>query len=129
MSGDDDEGEEDYEVVPVEADDDGDVAMDVVALGDGEHDSEEKKPRMSKAEKAALHAAQPHRTSLLPSHPLLHDTLLPLWETARKADLSKEERKAAIAELWGAVKGRVGEVSRGHKGGRVLQTVRLFGQN
>jgi pumilio family protein 6 len=83
----------------------------------------EKRPKMSKAERAALHAAQPHRTSLLPSHPLLHGTLLPLWETARRADLGKEERKVAVKELWEAVKGRVGEVSRGHKGGRVLQTV------
>ena len=83
----------------------------------------EKLPRLSRAEKAALHAAQPHRTALLPSHPLLHDTLLPLWETARRADLGKEERKVAVNELWEAVKGRVGEVSRGHKGGRVLQTV------
>jgi len=84
----------------------------------------EKKPRMTKDERAALHAAQPHRTALLPSHPLLHDTLLPLWETARRADLEKEERKVAVKELWEAVKGRVAEVSRGHKGGRVLQTVR-----
>lgn len=28
-----------------------------------------------------------------------------------------------MAELWAAVKGRVGEVRGGHKGGRVLQTV------
>ena len=58
-----------------------------------------------------------------PSHPLLKDHLLPLWEEARKADLTKDERKAAIAKLWEATKGRVAEVSRGHKGGRVLQTV------
>jgi hypothetical protein len=77
--------------------------------------SEEKKPRMSKEERAALHAAQPHRTALLPSHPLLHDTLLPLWEVARRVDLGKEERKVAVKELWEAVKGRVAEVSRGHK--------------
>lgn len=83
----------------------------------------EKRPKLSKAERAALHAAQPHRTALLPSHPLLHGTLLPLWETARRADLGKEERKVAVKELWESVKGRVGEVSRGHKGGRVLQTV------
>lgn len=63
---------------------------------------------------------------MLPSHPLLHDTLLPLWETARKADLSKEERKVAVRELYEAVKGRVKEVGRGHKGGRVLQTVRFI---
>lgn len=95
------------------------------AEGEGHSGEEppEKRPKMSKAERAALHAAQPHRTALLPSHPLLHGTLLPLWETARKSDLGKEERKAAVAELWEAVKGRVGEVSRGHKGGRVLQTV------
>ncbi|KIR26820.1 pumilio domain-containing protein [Cryptococcus deuterogattii LA55] len=95
-----------------------DVDMDD---GDAQGAAQEKK-RLSKAEKQALHAAQPHRTTLLPSHPLLHDTLLPLWETARRADLSKEERKKAITELWEAVKGRVIEVSRGHKGGRVLQT-------
>ncbi|KAK8869901.1 hypothetical protein IAR55_000469 [Kwoniella newhampshirensis] len=92
--------------------------------GDG---MEIEKKRMTKAEKQAIHAAQPHRTTLLPSHPLIHDTLLPLWETARRADLSKEERKKAISELWAAVKGRVGEVSRGHKGGRVLQTIVKFG--
>ena len=85
----------------------------------------EKRPRLTKVERAALHAAQPHRTSLLPSHPLLHDQLLPRWETARRADLSKEERRKAVHELWNSVKGRVGEVSRGHKGGRVLQTVRF----
>ncbi|WVR05080.1 hypothetical protein IAU60_002092 [Kwoniella sp. DSM 27419] len=93
--------------------------------GDGE--PQEKKPKLSKAEKAAIHAAQPHRTTLLPSHPLLHDTLLPLWETARRADLSKEDRKKAIQELYEAVKGRVAEVSRGHKGGRVLQTIVKYG--
>lgn len=91
--------------------------------GDGEADAIEKKPRMSKTERAALHAAQPHRTALLPSHPLLQDTLLPLWEVARRADLGKEERTKAVRELYEAVKGRIGEVSRGHKGGRVLQTV------
>lgn len=83
----------------------------------------EKKGKMTKAERAALHAAQPHRTSLLPSHPLLQDTLLPLWETARRSDTPKDERNTAIKELWQAVKGRVAEISRGHKGGRVLQTV------
>jgi hypothetical protein len=102
---------------------DGDEAMEVDG-GEGEVDGPaEKRPRMTKDERAALHAAQPHRTALLPSHPLLHDKLLPLWEKARRADLSKEERKKAVAELWDSVKGRVGEVSRGHKGGRVLQTV------
>ncbi|KAE8538083.1 hypothetical protein D1P53_006150 [Cryptococcus gattii VGV] len=100
-----------------------DVDMDD---GDAQGAAPEKK-RLSKAEKQALHAAQPHRTTLLPSHPLLHDTLLPLWETARRADLSKEERKKAITELWEAVKGRVIEVSRGHKGGRVLQTIVKYG--
>jgi pumilio family protein 6 len=84
----------------------------------------EKRPKLSKAEKAALHAAQPHRTSLLPSHPLLHGTLLPLWEKARRADLGKEERKVAVKELYESAKGRIAEISRGHKGGRVLQTVR-----
>lgn len=70
-----------------------------------------------------MHASQPHRTSLLPSAPLLRDTLLPLWEEARRADLSKEERSKKIKELYEGVKGRVREVARGHKGGRVLQTV------
>jgi pumilio family protein 6 len=84
-------------------------------------------PRFSyPAEKAALHAQQPHRTTLLPSHPLLKDTLLPLWEDARRADLSKEERNKKIKGLYEAVKGRVREVGRGHKGGRVLQTVSCF---
>lgn len=86
------------------------------------HGPEEKRPRLSKEEKAALHAAQPHRVTLLPSHALLQE-LIPLWEPARRADTSKEERRAAIEALWAAVKGRVGEVSRGHKGGRILQTV------
>ncbi|TYJ56605.1 hypothetical protein B9479_002697 [Cryptococcus floricola] len=104
-----------------------DVEMGEDGAAEGAEGAQEKKPRMTKAEKLALHAAQPHRTSLLPSHPLLQDTLLPLWETARRADLSKEDRKKAIVELWEAVKGRVGEVSRGHKGGRVLQTIVKYG--
>lgn len=83
----------------------------------------EKRPRMSKAEKLAMHAAQPHRTSLLPSHPLLHDRLLPLWEVARRVEMGKEERKKAVEELYEAAKGRILEISKGHKGGRVLQTV------
>jgi pumilio family protein 6 len=58
----------------------------------------------------------------LPSHQLLQE-LLPLWEPARRADISKEERIKAVKELWAAAKGRVGEISRGHKGGRILQTV------
>lgn len=74
-----------------------------------------------------MHAAQPHRTTLLPSHPLLQDTLLPLWEQARRADISKQERTEAISALWNAVKGRVKEVARGHKGGRVLQTIVKYG--
>jgi pumilio family protein 6 len=113
-------GEEDldYDEVEIEADGDGDVAMDEPA---------EKKPRMSKSEKAALHAAQPHRTALLPSYPLLQDTLLPLWETARKTDVPKEERTKAVKELYQAVKGRILEISKGHKGGRVLQTVSYEG--
>ncbi|RXK38341.1 hypothetical protein M231_04383 [Tremella mesenterica] len=82
----------------------------------------EKKVRMTKAERAALHAAQPHRTTLLPSYPLLQDTLLPLWEKARRSDLAKEERKTTIAELWTAAQGRVGEIFRSHKGARILQT-------
>lgn len=80
-------------------------------------------PAVATAEKLALHATQPHRTTKLPSHPLLQDKLLPLWEEARKADITKEERQAAIKQLWETVKGRVAEVARGHKGGRVLQTV------
>lgn len=114
------EEQDDDEMSIDEREDDGDAAE----AGGEDAGPAEKKPRLSKAEKAALHAAQPHRTTLLPSHPLLHGTLLPLWETARRADLGKEERKKAVSELWDAVKGRVGEVSRGHKGGRVLQTVR-----
>ena len=94
----------------------------------GEEDLESgpsvKKPRMSKEERSALHAAQPHRTSLLPSYPLLQNTLLPMWEVARRADTEKEERQKAIKGLWEAVKGRVAEISRNHKGTRVLQTVR-----
>lgn len=109
----------DYDEVEAEADGDGDVAMDGPEGGE----PAEKKPRMSKSEKAALHAAQPHRTALLPSYPLLQDTLLPLWETARKTDSPKEERTKAVKELYQAVKGRILEISKGHKGGRVLQTV------
>lgn len=82
-------------------------------------------------ERAALHATQPHRTTLLPSYTLLQNTLLPLWETARQttspsnsgAGVTVAERKEAVAQLWSAVKGRVGEVKGGHKGGRILQTV------
>ncbi|RSH91237.1 pumilio domain member 6 [Saitozyma podzolica] len=99
------------------------VAQDKSAGG---AEGSEKKPRLSKAEKAALHAAQPHRTTLLPSHPLLQE-LSPLWETARRAEMPKEERKKAIDELWNAVKGRVGEISKGHKGGRILQTIVKYG--
>ncbi|WRT67016.1 uncharacterized protein IL334_003982 [Kwoniella shivajii] len=110
----------------------GDAALDNSAdpetQVEGENgEPQEEKKKMTKAEKAAIHAAQPHRTTLLPSHPLLHDTLLPLWETARRADLSKEDRKKAINELYSSVKGRISEVSRGHKGGRVLQTIVKFG--
>ncbi|KLT41976.1 ARM repeat-containing protein [Cutaneotrichosporon oleaginosum] len=82
---------------------------------------------MSKAERAALHAAQPHRKTLLPSHALLTETLLPLWETARRLEMPKEERVAAIAALWAAVQGHVLEISRGHKGGRILQTIVKYG--
>ena len=116
------------EEIEDEGSDDDEMEVDGAEEGEAQGESgepPEKRPKMSKAEKAALHAAQPHRTSLLPSHPLLHGTLLPLWETARKSDLGKEERKVAVKELWDAVKGRVGEVSRGHKGGRVLQTVSI----
>ncbi|WVN85230.1 uncharacterized protein L203_100375 [Cryptococcus depauperatus CBS 7841] len=98
-----------------------------VEMGQEENEKQPEKKKLSKAEKQALHAAQPHRTTLLPSHPLLHDTLLPLWETARRADISKDERHKAINDLWQSVKGRVLEVSRGHKGGRVLQTIVKYG--
>lgn len=110
-------GEED------ENDQDEDEAMAVDEVKAETEHLEERRPRMTKTERAALHAAQPHRTALLPSHPLLQDKLLPLWEVARRAEMSSTERKKAVAELWDAVKGRVGQVSRGHKGGRVLQTV------
>ena len=101
-----------------------DSVADEVMQGEDETDQlTEKRPRMSKGERAALHAAQPHRTALLASHPLLHDELLPVWELARRANLGKEERQKAVSDLWNAVKGRVAEISRGHKGGRVLQTV------
>ncbi|WWC69567.1 uncharacterized protein I206_103510 [Kwoniella pini CBS 10737] len=113
-----------------EFDEDEDEEMGDKALensGINEEEGQEKKPKLSKSEKLALHAQQPHRTTLLPSHPLLHDTLIPLWETARRADLSKEQRKKTINELYNASKGRIGEISRGHKGGRVLQTIVKFG--
>ncbi|KAL1411281.1 Pumilio y domain member 6 [Vanrija albida] len=116
-------GEEDDAMSVDEQDDE----FDGEEGGEGAGETQEKKGKMSKAERAALHAAQPHRTSLLPSHPLLHDTLLPLWETARRSDTPKDERNAAIKELWEAVKGRVAEISRGHKGGRVLQTIVKYG--
>lgn len=119
-SDDDDEAEGDDEGMDVDAPE-GDVATG------GEQ--QEKRPRMTKAEKAALHAAQPHRTTLLPSYSLLQE-LLPLWEPARRADIPKEERKQAIEALWNAVKGRVAEISKGHKGTRILQTVGpLSGRN
>jgi len=107
----------DYDEVAGEEYGDGDVQMEEGG------EPAEKKPRMSKAEKAAQHAAQPHRTTLLPSHPLLQETLLPLWETARRTDTPKDERTKAVKELYAAVKGRILEISKGHKGGRVLQTV------
>ncbi|KAL7422168.1 Pumilio y domain member 6 [Cryptotrichosporon argae] len=118
-------GGEDAMSVDSEAED-GDEADDVDVGGEGEGEGE-KKPRLSKAERAALHAAQPHRTTLLPSHPLLHGTLLPLWETARQTELPKDERVKAVKALWEAAKGRVAEISRGHKGGRVLQTIVKYG--
>jgi pumilio family protein 6 len=86
----------------------------------------EKRGKMTKEERRALHAEQPHRRTLLPSYVLLTETLLPLWETARQSEMPKEERKAAISELYAAVKGHALEISRGHKGGRVLQTVSVF---
>lgn len=112
-------GEEELDYDEVEAD--GDIEMDEGAGASGE--PAEKKPRMSKSEKAAMHAAQPHRTALLPSFPLLQE-ILPLWETARQTEIPKEERTKAVKELYQAVKGRILEISKGHKGGRVLQTVR-----
>ncbi|OCF71984.1 pumilio domain-containing protein [Kwoniella mangroviensis CBS 8886] len=121
---DDDEGSFSEEEDEDEDEEMGDKALE---RNEGEGEGQEKKPKLTKSEKLALHAAQPHRTTLLPSHPLLHDTLLPLWETARRADLSKDQRKKAINELYNAVKGRINEVSRGHKGGRVLQTIVKFG--
>lgn len=84
---------------------------------------EEKRGKMSKEERAAMHAANPHRKTLLPSHVLLTETLLPLWEEARRLEMPKEERVKAITELWAAVQGHALEISRGHKGGRILQTV------
>ncbi|WWC61243.1 uncharacterized protein I303_103824 [Kwoniella dejecticola CBS 10117] len=129
-------GEEDDLGDEYDEDDDelmGDQALEKAGDGDAEAEAgadggdQEKKPKLSKSEKLALHAQQPHRTTLLPSHPLLHDTLLPLWETARRADLSKEQRKKTINDLYNAAKGRIGEISRGHKGGRVLQTIVKFG--
>lgn len=119
-------GEEDLDYDEVQADALGDGDEDVDMDGGAGGEPAEKKPRMSKAEKAALHAAQPHRTALLPSYPLLQDTLLPLWETARKTDSPKEERTKAVKELYQAVKGRILEISKGHKGGRVLQTVGIL---
>jgi len=109
----------DYDEVAGEEYGEGDIQMEEGG------EPAEKKPRMSKAEKAAQHAAQPHRTTLLPSHPLLQETLLPLWETARRTDTPKDERTKAVKELYAAVKGRILEISKGHKGGRVLQTVRF----
>ncbi|ORY32253.1 armadillo-type protein [Naematelia encephala] len=117
-----DHEEEDEEAMDVDEND----YIEVPADQEGGEPAE-KKPRMTKAERAALHAAQPHRTALLPSHPLLQDKLLPLWETARRADLGKEERTKAVKELWEAARGRVAEISRGHKGGRVLQTIVKYG--
>jgi hypothetical protein len=120
-------GEEDaMSVDEDELDDDEYDGEDVEMGGEGDEGAaagEEKKGKMTKEEREALHAQQPHRRTLLASHGLLTDTLLPLWENARRAEMPKEERKAAIAELYEAVKGRVLEISRGHKGGRVLQTV------
>ncbi|KAJ9128036.1 hypothetical protein QFC24_000327 [Naganishia onofrii] len=131
----DDDGEMDVDDSEEESED---VEMSLDVAEDGQHrqggqhrepgqDGETNK-RMSKGKlKLALHATQPHRTTKLPSHPLLQEKLLPLWEEARKADITKEERQAAIKQLWEAVKGRVGEVARGHKGGRVLQTIVKYG--
>ncbi|KAJ9109007.1 hypothetical protein QFC21_000333 [Naganishia friedmannii] len=128
--------------VPQENDEDDDGEMDVdeseeesedvemspnVADGGQQRQDGQQRQSGQDAERLALHATQPHRTTKLPSHPLLQEKLLPLWEEARKADITKEERQAAIKQLWEAVKGRVGEVARGHKGGRVLQTIVKYG--
>lgn len=120
-------GDGDEQDADVEMEDAGNGNATGRSYGTGANATADPAKRLTKAEKLALHAAQPHRTSLLPSHPLLQDTLLPLWEQARRADISKEERKKAIAGLWEAVKGRVREVARGHKGGRVLQTIVKYG--
>lgn len=121
-------GEEDAMSVDEDEFDDEDAEMeDAETVGEGGEGGEpaEKRGKMSKAEREALHAQQPHRQKLLPSHALLTETLLPLWETARQTEMPKEERKKAITELYEAVKGHILEISRGHKGGRVLQTVCL----
>jgi pumilio family protein 6 len=115
-------GDEDVDMSGDEEGDEFDVEMgEAPAEGDA---PEEKRSKMSKAERAALHAQQPHRKTLLPSHALLTETLLPLWETARRLEMPKDERTAAITELWAAAQSHVLEISRGHKGGRILQTVR-----
>ncbi|GMK55421.1 hypothetical protein CspeluHIS016_0204770 [Cutaneotrichosporon spelunceum] len=111
MSGDEEDGDE----------------LDGEPEAEAEAGPEEKRGKMSKTERAALHAAQPHRKTLLPSHALLTETLLPLWETARRVEMPKDERTAAITELWAAVQGHVLEISRGHKGGRILQTIVKYG--
>lgn len=120
QGGGDEAVDEDMSVDGDEDELDGDIED---APGGGEGAAEEKRGKMSKTERAALHAAQPHRKTLLPSHALLTETLLPLWEQARRVEMPKDERTAAIAELWAAAKDHVLEISRGHKGGRILQTV------
>lgn len=119
-----DEEVEDDDAMSVDGEGDEYEGAEEEANGAGAGGEEgEKRGKMSKAERAAMHAANPHRKTLMPSHALLTETLLPLWETARRLEMPKDERKVAIEELWGAVKGHVLEISRGHKGGRILQTV------
>ncbi|WWC85370.1 uncharacterized protein L201_000233 [Kwoniella dendrophila CBS 6074] len=106
----------------------GDKALEKAGNANGDDGTiEEKRPKLSKAEKAALHAQQPHRKTLLPSFTLLQETLLPLWENARRSDLSKDDKKKSIQELYQSTKGRINEISRNHKGTRILQTIIKFG--
>ncbi|BEJ00997.1 hypothetical protein CcaverHIS631_0508540 [Cutaneotrichosporon cavernicola] len=123
-------GDEDVDMSGDEGDDfeeQGEGEVEGEGEGEGEAVPEEKRGKMSKTERAALHAAQPHRKTLLPSHALLTETLLPLWETARRLEMPKDERTAAITALWEAVQGHALEISRGHKGGRILQTIVKYG--
>lgn len=119
-------GEEDIEDDDMSVDEVEEVPIEGEGAEEGAEEAE-KRPKMTKEERAALHAAQPHRTTLLPQHALLTNTLLPLWEVARRSETPKDERTKAIAELWESTKGHVLEISRGHKGGRILQTIVKYG--